>query len=600
MTYYIYDIEVFPNVFTITLKLAGSDTWWIFEISHRRNDIDLIIQMVQAIAYHNARMVGYNNIGYDYPVLHFILEQRPTAEQIYEKSCSIIGNDDRFSHIIWDRQQYAEQIDLYKIHHFDNVAKSTSLKMLEFNMRSDDIQDLPFEPGTILTDPQIDTLISYNRHDVAQTELFFNESLDMIAFRDELTAKYNRNFLNHNDTKIGKDYFVMRLEEAGISKGKTPRESIRISDIILPHIHFKKPEFQRVLDWFKAQTITETKGIFKDLACTIDGFKFDFGLGGIHGSVESQTVITDDEGVIIDLDVTSFYPSIAIVFRLFPEHLTEVFCDIYSDVKTQRMQHAKGTTENAMLKLALNGTFGDTNNKYSPFYDPQYTMSITINGQLLLCMLSDYVMDIPRLKMIQVNTDGITVKCPHDQVDFLRQICKWWEGFTGLVLEEAVYSRMFIRDVNNYLAEYQESGKLKNKGAYAYDLQWHQNHSSLVIPKAAEAALIHGVDIAEFIYNHTDKMDFLLRTKVPRSSHLLHGEERIQNISRYYISTDGEELTKVMPPLARKPDAWRHIGINKEWLTTICNKWEDSLAGINYNYYIEETKKLVNVLTVIK
>ena len=106
------------------------------------------------------------------------------------------------------------------------------------------------------------------------------------------------------------------------------------------------------------------------------------------------------------------YPNIAISNRVYPEHLTEKFCDIYEDVYNQRKSFAKGTAENAMLKLALNSVYGDSNNKYSVFYDPKYTMNITINGQLSLCLLAEKLLTIEGLKIIQVNTDGVTVVVP--------------------------------------------------------------------------------------------------------------------------------------------------------------------------------------------
>ena len=49
---------------------------------------------------------------------------------------------------------------LYEVitHHFDNKARATSLKVLEFNMRSDSIEDLPFKVGATLTRDQVDVL----------------------------------------------------------------------------------------------------------------------------------------------------------------------------------------------------------------------------------------------------------------------------------------------------------------------------------------------------------------------------------------------------------------------------------------------------------
>lgn len=410
-------------------------------------------------------MVGFNNLGFDYPILHYLYQMRQaTAYQLYEKAMAII-NGDSWVHWVRPSDRLVEQIDLYKIHHFDNKARATSLKTLEFNMRMSNVEDLPFDVGTMLTSEQMDVLNSYCWNDVDATARFHQNTLPMIEFREKLTRKYNRDFMNHNDTKIGKDFLIMELEKAGVEcyefgeDGRTPRQtprpSIALKDAIFPWIRFHEPEFQRVLDWLKDQTITETKGVFKDLECTVHGFTFVFGLGGLHGSVENQSLETNNHSMIVDLDVTSYYPSLAIVNRLYPEHLGEQFCDVYSNLKDQRITFPKGTPENAMLKLALNGVYGDSNNVYSVFYDPLYTMRTTLNGQLLLCLLAEKLMSIDELELIQVNTDGLTFVIPRDKSFELDFIQEWWQRVTGLQLERNTYSKMFIRDVNNYIAEYQ-------------------------------------------------------------------------------------------------------------------------------------------------
>ena len=45
------------------------------------------------------------------------------------------NEDDKFSHTVFPSDRFVDQIDLFKIHHFDNKAKMTWLKALEFNMR---------------------------------------------------------------------------------------------------------------------------------------------------------------------------------------------------------------------------------------------------------------------------------------------------------------------------------------------------------------------------------------------------------------------------------------------------------------------------------
>lgn len=618
---YVHDIENYPNVFLFGAIHALTETPYIFEISHRRDDRQAFYLFTEYLREHRAEEVGYNNLGYDYPVQHSILNNIMyiTNADIYKKGDSIInaGDENRFAHMVWEKDWIVPQLDLYKIHHFDNQAKRTSLKTLEFNMRMENIEDLPFTPGTYLTDSQIDTLRQYLIHDLKATLMFYKHSKKLIDFRRELSAKYGRNFMNHNDTKIGKDYFIMELEKSGIQcfepgsrkPRQTHRLSIALNSVIFPYVHFEQPEFNRVLNWLRQQVITETKGVFTDLSADINGFSFDFGTGGIHGSIESQTIRSTENYVIIDLDVASFYPNLAISNELYPAHLGKQFCTIYKNVYDMRSSYPKGTPENSMLKLALNGVYGDSNNVYSPFYDPAYTMAITINGQLLLCMLAEELLKIPGLSMIQANTDGLTVYVPRVFTGQVEQVRHAWEKLTRLQLEEAIYDVMFIRDVNNYIAVYEGGKKVKRKGAYCHttktdenpkgDLGWHQNHSMQVVAKAAEAALVHNKDIRDFITSHEDIHDFMLVTKVPRNSKLLWGDKQVQNITRYYVSTDGAPLTKVMPPLAKSlklnPDApERRMSVCKGWLTTECNDMKRfNRATLNYDFYIKEAEKLV-------
>lgn len=720
MTDYIYDIETYKNCFTCYIGNAETRRCKGFEISFRKDQREEFFDYLRMIYKTKGRMVGFNNIGFDYPVIHYLLNNKDaSAKLLHLKANEIIKAENKWEHVIKDKDCFIPQIDLFKIHHYDNKAKSTSLKMLEFNMRSDNIEDLPYDPMTELTSEQIDNLLKYNKHDMLQTFLFYEKSKAQIEFREELTKKYKRNFMNANDTAIGKDFFVMRLEEEmpNCCYGKnrkvkqTIRDKIDLGECLFDYVEFDRPEFRAIKEWFSKQVITETKGVFSDLlesdlgdvakyanlrqknkklkgkpseeelvklkqqyplcwieerelksgnivyyVCwnvadtlnvVVDGFQFDFGVGGIHGSIESSIVQSDEHNIIIDQDVASYYPNLAIKNRVYPEHLSESFCDIYEDVYNQRKQLKKEgkDTEQQMMKLALNGTYGASNDQYSPFYDPVFTMKITINGQLSLCMLAEKLLTVEGLNMIQINTDGLTFKVPKKYQSLTDEICREWELKTQLELEGVEYNRMFIRDVNNYISE-KFDGSLKNKGAYEWkDLPLHKNQSALVIRMAAENYLTKGVDVESFIRNHDNKFDFMLRSKVPRSSKLVGVDEfmidqPLQNICRYYISNNGLQLVKIMPPVEeervvrlykgsdgedyfaytegdirkyeKKPKTSRgksyefikeyaekcpnrRIGIDTEWKVTVCNDINNFKGDINYDYYIQECKKLVEL-----
>ena len=293
-----------------------------------------------------------------------------------------------------------------------------------------------------------------------------------------------------------------------------------------------------------------------------------------------------------------------------------MFSKIYAELKKERVSYDKKThpVQNKMLKLSLNGTYGKTNSKFSVFFDPKYTMQTTLNGQLMLAMLWDRLSFIPHCQIIQANTDGVTIKCLRKDKDKVRKVCKHWEKFTRMELEEVEYSRMWIRDGNNYIAEY-TNGSLKSKGDYLYGslyhtkgmepdgVEWHKNHSAIVVQKAVEANLAKGIPIDEFIKNHDDAYDFFLITNIKGKSKLMWGEgadgdnEEYQKNTRYIVSNTGKYMSKVMPPLKGKSNP-RWFAINKGWLTTPYNKIESIDVedyDINFDFYIEEAEKLAGV-----
>src|SRR5690606_295114 len=130
------------------------------------------------------QLIGFNNLNFDYPVLHNTILSNSrtiwTSYNIYKEVIKVIEN--KYS-TIWDNQIKIPQLDLYRIWHYDNKNKSTSLKWLEFAMRSHDVRDLPFKVGNELTDDEKDELLSYCKHDVLETYKFFNKSLKHIELR---------------------------------------------------------------------------------------------------------------------------------------------------------------------------------------------------------------------------------------------------------------------------------------------------------------------------------------------------------------------------------------------------------------------------------
>ena len=460
---YIYDIETYPNIFTCAFLHPSTGMTFMFEISTRINMWEQLVAFINELKRMDASMVGYNNIHFDYPVVHYIVSspEMVSVEQIYDVAMAIIKGRGQ---MIWENQHIVKQIDLFKINHYDNKAKSTSLKALEFAMRMDSIQDLPVELGKWLTNEEMDELISYNWHDDEATVFFYVRCLAQISFRKKLSEKYGKDFTNMSDSKIGSEIFILKLNQAGINthsriNGKrevinTTHKTIPLIDCIPNYIQFETPQFQDILQRFKSTTLygDNVKALFKNFSTEIDGLEYVFGAGGQHACREGYFE-SDDNYIIVDQDVASMYPSIAIANGYYPEHLTEAFSPIYKELVDERKRVGKKSIMGAGLKISANGTYGNSGNKYSPFFDLRYLLRTTLTGQLTLSMLVEQIIKIPECIMIQTNTDGITYKIPRVYLPQVELVTKWWENITGLELEDAYYSRMWLSDVNNYIAE---------------------------------------------------------------------------------------------------------------------------------------------------
>ena len=646
---YIFDLETYPNMFLASFKCIITNKYYEFEISDRKSDLTKLRRFLYQ---KGLKLIGFNNLNFDYPVLHNSILSDNTnwnANQIY-KQVEIIINSEYSA--IWDNQVKIPQLDLYKIWHYDNRNKSTSLKWLEFAMRLPNVEDLPYKPGTILTYDEMDHIIKYCRNDLDATHDFFNLSSKHIAIRQFYTNKEDINLINASETKIAKDVFGKYLSrEMGISykdlrKLRTERYDISIKDLIFPYIKFEDEENIKLLEYFnsiqwKSNGEYSTKIQYSNTYLNV---KREYGEGGLHSFDKGAIYESNDEYMIYDLDFNSYYPHLSFKNGLHPEHIpNEVFNTLYEGFYTERKNYPKSDPRNYVLKIILNASYGLSKDKHAYLYDPKWQLAITINGQLLLTMLSEWVNKATTYcKILFENTDGAAFIIKRSEKHLVDEVCKKMEELSGIGLEAQECDKMIMRDVNNYINVI-EGDKVKFKGCFEIDRDYHKNHSKRIIPLALANYYINDIQPEETIYNHLNKddnysfadnhgiYDFCLGAKM-KGSNKLYSRSIISNnivdkslnkMNRYYVSNNGCELIKKLPPLEKnyltetekhnlktgdiqldifsiiedvrvEPED-RESNLEAGWKCTLFNKYEESdNYDINYDYYIKECNKIIN------
>jgi hypothetical protein len=564
--------------------------------------------------------VSFNGLSFDSQITEYILRNKDkliglpaedVAGLVYEKAQDIISRQDRGEWNEWSEKQLSiKQIDVFKLNHWDNPAKRSSLKWIQYSMDWMNIQEMPIHHSTyIRTRQQLDTIVSYCINDVRSTKRIMELSKEQINLRASLTGEYKVPLYSASEPRISKELFMLFLsEKTGISKYelrqmRTNRTSITVRDLILPYTNFKTEVFQDLLENFKAVVINPeaTKGGFK-YSLKYKGVKTDFGLGGVHGAADSGIYESKDGMTIMSSDVTSFYPNLAIRNKWAPAHLPQKeFSELYEWFFDERRKIDKKDIKNYVYKIILNSTFGLSIDRNSFLYDPQFGMQITINGQLTLMMLYEMLAEgIPGCVPLMQNTDGIEMIIPDEYKQKYMEICAEWEKITNLKLEHDEYRKLILSDVNNYIA-INKDGKSKCKGRFEFEnLALHKNKSFLIVPKAIYACLVNDVPPERFLLENRNIFDYCGGVKIKgdwefQETCVVNGEvirTNLQKTIRYFISRDGCKIVKV-----NKTDG-RHIQLESgKWMQTDFSEyqelpWEE--YDVDDSYYLDRIYREIN------
>ena len=622
-THWVMDYETLRNCFIGVFEDVKSEHQEIFVCHKSKNDIVDLIHFLKRNQSLNEWHISFNGLAFDSQITEHILRNEDQliygygdgeeiARWIYGKAQETIqrSNDREFA-MFSPRDLSIRQIDIFKLNHWDNPAKRSSLKWIQYTMDWKNIIDMPIHHTSEVESSQIPEIIRYCINDVKSTKKIMHLSKEQINLRKALTEEYDIDLFSASEPRISKELFLHFLsKETGIKKYdlkqmRTQRDQIVFKDIILPYIEFKTATFQNLLKKFQEVVLYpgETKGGFK-YSVQYKGVKTDYGLGGIHGARSSKVYNSTDDMIIMSSDVVSFYPNLAIRNNWAPAHLPkQEFSQLYEWFFEERKKIPKSDPKNYVYKIILNSTYGLSNDENSFLYDPQFTMSITINGQLSLSMLYEMICEeIPGAVPLMQNTDGLETMIPREYEAQYMEICARWEKMTNLLLEHDKYSKIVLGDVNNYIAV-NEAGKSKCKGRFEYkDLALHKNKSFLVIPKALHAYFVEGVKPEKFIKENLNIFDFCGGVKIKgdwkfverKVTNGLYEEQSLQHTIRYYISKTGSKVIK------KNNSDRREIQVEAgKWMQSLMIDYVEKPFeeyDINYDYYLEKIRKEINSL----
>jgi hypothetical protein len=617
--------------FLVVVYNPQEDKYYEFGVNKLKNDLDKFVRYTEC--HTEWFWVGYNNLRFDSQVVEWVLRNYEQWHQlssldicgrIAQKAADVIhdANYDVFAEYR-EEDLSLKQLDLFRIHHYDNKNRRVSLKRLEFEMDLENIEEMPIHHSkTDMSTVELLQTVDYCVNDVQATYQFYLITIgetdhplykgeNRIELRQDIQEEFGIPCLNYSDSKIGdemiKKYYC---QEKNITYKELPkkgffRKEIVVKRCIADYVEFQTKELQQFLARIKKMKL----GMQDDFKEEIHFYNnvYSFMKGGIHTENKPMVFEANDEYEIIDWDVTSYYPAIIINNGRYPMHLGKEFLRGYQQMFNKRIElkplakkdkKIKGIV--GALKLAVNSVYGKSSDMQSWIYDRELTMFTTITGELSIMMLAE-MYETNGIHVISANTDGITVRIHKNKLEDMRNINIWWENLTTYDLEATHYQKIIFSTVNDYLA-IKTDGEIKKKGDFLTDFELHKNKSARVIPLALEAYYVHGVPIDVSIRNHSNIYDFCLRQKSSKDFHYegwnkKTGDKTIYNkLIRYYVSRTGEKLLKVKNPECDTDAADVSQVEAGEWVMHVCNhlKKDHPLDNINYEYYIEKAERIIH------
>lgn len=604
----VYDIEVFPNVFSCTCKNSETEEKKVFEISKRINQLDNLVDFFLSKDY---LFCGYNNHHYDDVIINYIIYYKRALEcshvsricnSLYNLSNAIINAEDGTKQFNkWKYAKYFESMDLLTMMFSSKLR--VGLKEMQMSMHYSNVQEYDGDFNSYLAENQIDEMLNYNLNDVDSTESLLNRLKKDIDLRLFIRKEYGINALSMDSVKFGETLLLKQycklanLDEQYVKELRSPMDYVPLKDVILPTIKYKSSILQDVLNDMKNQVVytKERKGYEKKFV--LSGVQYSVGVGGIHSIHTPKMFIPKEDEYIGHSDVASMYPSFIVQYKWIPRHLGEIFWKLYSRIYHERIEakHSDQMLKSGVLKLTLNSVTGKMQQETSWMYDPFSVFKIRINGQLVLLMVVDRLLELG-CKIVQVNTDGVMYIAKKTLRNRVQEAISEVEQITHLTFETDSYEAFYQYAINDYFGVQEGYSQSKNpkliekKGMFITETKLGKGLTPTVIPEAVINYFLTGESVKDYIYKQTDIRKFLMGQRVDKKFYVKHGDSYIQRINRYYASTNG-------PYLFKCDDTRSDVNMLTKSGVTILNKMDNvpiENRNINYAYYISEAKKIVD------
>ena len=554
------------------------------EFTYIENDRKLLQQFYDK---HKSDLwIGYNCKGYDqYIIKAILLGINPKVVNDYIIRSGRPG---------WS---FTNKFKSIKLNIYDCMVFGKSLKQLESYMGVNIHEtDVDFNLTRPLTTEERKLNREYCHDDVYNTALVFQQTSSDFEARFGLCQLANEPLSSMAKTQAQLAAKILKAKR--LSKSEWDQEFDFEYAQCVKDYSYKHDDVVKFFD-----SIRESKDPTASYEIDLYGTPHIFALGGLHGALPNYMWSGDNESKMVHADVGSMYPTIMIEWGLLSRAIPDP--KLYIEIRERRLKYKKeGNSLQQPLKLVLNSTYGQSgagkrrpDGQYqvlSNLYDPRRMREVCITGQLMILQLIEDVCETCKgTQVVNSNTDGVVFKVKNEDWPTFDKMVKAWEQRTKMTMEYDYTTALYQRDVNNYIAVF-DNGKVERKGGAVKEAKVIDNDLPVVADAVVEY-FVNGVDPEEYISKESDMMRFMKTYKLSgKYNHALYKDEILTDkVYRVFASRSRLDDILYKCKTDKKPEKFAGCPDHCKIVNTNIQNMKVP-SWLDRQWYIDETWKRIN------
>ena len=347
----ICDIETYPNYYLVAFMRVGDHKVRVFEetadgsLTYNRDELRAIMMQNE--------IVTFNGQSFDVPIIFKGLDGGTVHD--CKRACDLIING---GVKYWEAEEVLGITIPRDLNHVDLIEPQpnafASLKTLCGRLHGKRLQDLPYPPDQELTPEQIENTREYCINDITETMRLYEALEEPLKMRVALGEQYGADFRSRSDAQIGESIIKRRIKEM---TGRWPEKQRTPAGTTFPFnppewLEFKNEELRAILERIRVtEFFVNAKGRvdlpdwLNGRQVTIGETTYSMGIGGLHSTERNRAVCADDQHLLRDADVGSYYPNLIINSGLYPKALGPEFLTVYREIVDERLAAKKRVQE---------------------------------------------------------------------------------------------------------------------------------------------------------------------------------------------------------------------------------------------------------------